>query len=86
VDKIVSAIPRDDYKVDIVTSSGISGAFDVKPYLQGSAFQELKSRSYFALVRPDHHGIAWPHEQDFSSDTIIVDILSARESETANQP
>ncbi|WP_024298008.1 DUF2442 domain-containing protein [Methylomicrobium lacus] len=74
MDKIVKAVPLDDYKIEILTSSGISGVFDVKPYLQGSAFRELMDASYFRLVRPAHHGIMWPHEQDFSSDTIIWDM------------
>lgn len=74
MDKIIKAIPIEDYKIEILTSSGISGIFDVKPYLQGSAFKELINESYFRMVRPAHHGIMWPHEQDFSSDTIIWDI------------
>ncbi|MBK1695052.1 hypothetical protein CKO09_09920 [Chromatium weissei] len=74
VDKIIKAIPLDDYKIEILTNSGISGIFDVKPYLKGSAFSELKSPAYFKLVRPAHRGISWPHEQDLSSDTIIYDI------------
>jgi hypothetical protein len=74
MDKIIKAIPLEDYKIEILTSSGISGIFDVKPYLNGSAFKELVEVSYFRLVRPAHYGIAWPHEQDFSSDTIIWDI------------
>jgi hypothetical protein len=74
MDTIIKAIPLDNYKIEIVTSSGISGIFNVEPYLQGSAFKELIDASYFALVRPAHHGIMWPHEQDFSADTIIIDI------------
>lgn len=74
MDKIIKAIPLEDYKIDILTSSGISGIFNVKPYLKGSAFKELADQSYFRLVRPAHHGIAWPHEQDFSSDTILHDM------------
>lgn len=74
MDTILKATPLDDYKIDIQTSSGISGIFDVKPYLGGSAFKELADESYFRLVRPAHHGIRWPHEQDFSADTIISDI------------
>jgi len=79
MDKIIKAIPLEDYKIEILTSSGITGIFDVKPYLQGSAFKELADEFYFRLVRPAHHGIAWPHEQDFSSDTIIYDIQNARQ-------
>lgn len=76
MDKIIKAVPLDDYRIEILTNSGISGVFDVKPYLQGSAFKELLDESYFRLVRPAHHGVMWPHEQDFSADTIIYDIQS----------
>lgn len=74
MDKIIEAQPLDNYTIQILTSSGISGLFDVKPYLKGSAFKQLEDISYFKLVRPAHHGISWPNEQDFSSDTIIWDI------------
>jgi hypothetical protein len=84
MDKIIKAIPLEDYKIEILTSSGISGIFDVKPYLQGNAFKELISESYFRMVRPAHHGIMWPHEQDFSSDTIIWDIQNVLAIETEN--
>ena len=78
MDKIVKAIPLENYRIDIQTSGGISGIFDVKPYLKGCAFKELLNEAYFRTVRPAHHGIAWPHEQDFSADTIIWDIQNAR--------
>jgi len=74
MDKIIKAIPLDDYRIEITTSSGFSGIFDVKPYMSGSAFKELTDESYFSQVCPAHHGIRWPNEQDFSSDTIIWDI------------
>ena len=76
MDRITKAIPLDDYRIDIVTSSNIQGIFDVKPYLHGSAFKELKDPAYFKQVQPAHYGIRWPNEQDFSSDTIIYDIRS----------
>jgi len=79
MDTIMKAIPLDNYQIEILTSSGISGVFDVKPYLKGSAFKELQSKSYFRLVRPAHRGIMWPNEQDFSSDTIIWDIKNAQQ-------
>ena len=58
MDKIEKATPLGDYRIDILTSSGISGVFDVKPYLKGSAFKELADEFYFRLVRPAHYGIA----------------------------
>lgn len=79
MDKIIKAVPLDNFLIDIVTSSGVSGIFDVKPYLRGSAFKELEDESYFRLVRPAHHGIMWPHEQNFSSDTIVWDIENGQQ-------
>jgi hypothetical protein len=88
MDTIVQATPLDDYKIQILTSSGISGVFDVKPYLRGSAFKELADEAYFRLVKPVHHGIRWPNDQDFSSDTIIWHIQNAQSSRAtdANKP
>jgi len=74
MDKIIKAIPLKNYKIQILTSSGVSGVFDVSPYLSGSAFRELENESYFMQVKPAHYGITWPNEQDFSADTIIWDI------------
>ena len=84
MDTIIKATPLEDFKIDVLTSSGISGVFDVKPYLAGSAFKELADESYFRLVRPAHHGIMWPNEQDFSSDTIICDIQNAQQDAPAD--
>jgi hypothetical protein len=83
MDTILQAIPLEDYKIKVLTSSGISGIFDVKPYLGGSAFKALADESYFRLVRPAHHGIMWPHEQDFSSNTIIYDIQKAQQEKSS---
>ena len=83
MDTIIKAIPLEDFKIDVLTSSGASGVFDVKPYLRGSAFKALADKSYFCLVRPAHHGIMWPNEQDFSSDTIIWDLQNAQQGTEA---
>jgi hypothetical protein len=80
MDTILKATPLDDYRIDIITSSGVTGVFDVKPYLKGPAFRELADPSYFRRVRPAHRGIMWPNEQDFSSDTIVWDITASQQS------
>ena len=77
MEKIVRVKPNADYTIEIVTSGGRTGVFDVKPYMSGVAFKELADISYFMQVRSSHYGIAWPHEQDISSDTILCDIESS---------
>jgi hypothetical protein len=74
MDKIVKAIPLADFKIEVLTSGGIAGIFDMKPYLKGSAFQQLLNENYFKQVKPRHLGISWPDEQDISSDTVIADL------------
>jgi hypothetical protein len=77
MDKILKATPLPDYQLDILTSSGVAGIFDVKPYMGRGVFKELVDKDYFSKVRPLRYGIAWPNEQDLSSDTIIYDIQHA---------
>lgn len=74
MDKIIKAIPLADFKIEVLTSSGLAGIFDMKPYLKGSAFKQLLNEDYFKQVKPLHLGIAWPDEQDISSDTVVADI------------
>lgn len=83
MDTIVKAIPLDDYRIEILTSSGVAGVFDVKPYLKGMAFRELADASYFRRVLPAHRGIRWPNEQDFSSDTIVSDLQESQQTASA---
>ena len=73
MDKIVQAMPLDDYKIQIESSSGVAGIFDVKPCLKGAAFKALEDKGYFSQVLPAHYGIAWPNAQDFSAETFIWD-------------
>lgn len=84
MDKIISAIPLKNYRIKILTDGGISGVFDVKPYLRGGAFKELIEEAYFLMVRPAHHGISWPNGQDFSADTIVWDIKNAQQNTAAD--
>lgn len=77
MEKILKVTPLPDYRLDILTSSGVTGVFDVKPYMGRGVFVELSDEEYFSKVRPVHYGIAWPNEQDLSSDTIIYDIQHA---------
>ena len=61
---------KDDYLLYVKLSNGKEGVFDVKPYLDKGIFKELKDKSYFTSVRSAFGGVVWPHEQDFSADTI----------------
>ena len=83
MDTIVRAIPLEDFLLDILTSSGVQGLFDLKSYLGDSAFAELRDPACFRLVQPAHHGIRWPHDQEISSDTILWDLQQRVDTDRA---
>lgn len=68
--KVSDVEAKDDYVLLVKLSNGKKGLFDVKPYLDKGIFTELKDKSLFDAVRPAFGGIVWPHQQDFSADTI----------------
>ena len=61
-----------DYRIRVTLSNGNKGIFDVKPYLDKGVFKELKDYNYFKRARIELGTIVWPHEQDFSPETIEI--------------
>jgi Protein of unknown function (DUF2442) len=72
MEKIIKTTPLDNFTVEVLTASGLSGVFDVKPYLAGAAFKPLMQPAFFKLVSPMKYGITWPGEIDLSSDTVVL--------------
>ena len=72
--KVISVDPIEDYKLRIGFSNGRKGVFDVSPYIDKGVFVELKDKAYFRSVRAAFGGIMWPHEQDFSAETIAYEL------------
>ena len=46
--------------------------FDASPFLDKGIFSELKDFNYFKQARVAFGAIEWPHEQDFSKDTLYL--------------
>ena len=72
--KVISVEPMGDYKLKIELSNGRKGVFDVSPYIDKGVFKELKEPAHFRSVRPALGGIMWPHEQDFSPETVDCEL------------
>lgn len=50
---VIKAIPMNDYKLSLSFDNGETKIFDVKPYIKGTWFGELKNASYFMTVHPN---------------------------------
>jgi hypothetical protein len=72
--KVISAEPIENHKIKVALSNGKWGVFDVSPYLDKGVFQELKDQAYFSQIKVAFGGVMWPHEQDFSPETIEMEM------------
>ena len=68
--KIVEVTVQPDWVLTIVSDDGRAGKFDVKPYLNYEAFQELNSISEFKKISNGGYFIEWDCGADLSADSI----------------
>lgn len=69
---VITVIPEDNYKLAVTFDNGEKRLFDVAPFLDKGVFSELKNVDYFKKVKVAFGAIEWPHEQDFSKDTLYM--------------
>jgi len=72
--KVISAEAMENYKLRVLLSNNKKGIFDVSPYLDKGIFRELRDPQYFRRVGVAYGGVMWPHEQDFSAETIEYEL------------
>ena len=54
--------PLENYRIYIELENNQKGIFDLKPYLDRGAFQELKNVNYFNQVYILFGAVTWPNE------------------------
>jgi hypothetical protein len=67
---IVAVIPRPDWTLSITAEDGRKGDFDVLPFLQYEAFEDLKVMAEFMKVTNGGYFVEWHCGADLSADTI----------------
>ncbi len=68
--KIAEIHPRPDWKLSVVAEDGRKGSFDVGPYLELEAFEDLRDMSEFEKVTNGGYFVEWNCGADLSADTI----------------
>ena len=71
---------RDNYKLEIIFSSGEVGIYDCSPLLSFGVFTELKDKIYFQQARAAYGTVVWPHEQDICPDTLYLDSIKIKKT------
>ena len=67
---IQDVIPQEDFILHVVADNGLSGDFDVRPYLESEVFQPLKSGNEFQKIRNGRYFVEWECGADLPADTI----------------
>ena len=70
--RVVSVEVENKYILKLAFENDETKLFDVSPFLDKGIFKELKDFSYFKQVKVAFGSIEWPHEQDFSKDTLYL--------------
>ncbi len=69
---VVSVEVIKEYVLKIAFENKEVRLFDTSPFLDKGIFNELKDINYFKQVRVAFGAVEWPHEQDFSKDTLYL--------------
>ena len=72
--KIVGVTPLKNKRLRVTFSDGITGIFDVTPYIKSDFFKKLEDDQYFNEVRIFFTGVGWPEGQDLGPDTIEAEM------------
>lgn len=71
--RVTSVEVLPNYRLELTFTSGETGVFDVKPYLDKGVFSDLKNLAIFNAVRPFNGTVVWPNELDFDPDTLYLE-------------
>jgi hypothetical protein len=70
--RIVELRPQANWVLSIVADDGRVGNFDVSPYLEYEAFEDLRDPGEFSKVSNGGYFVEWECGADLSADTIEV--------------
>lgn len=73
--KIVSAKPQTDYRVEVIFKNGVHGIFDMTSYLNEGVFVKLRDPAFFNAVRVEYGTLVWPEEIDIAPDTVESELM-----------
>ena len=63
---VLNVVPRNDYYVVVTFETGEIKEFNVKPYISGEWFGELRDITVFNTVHPCGNTIEWENGQDIA--------------------
>ena len=73
--RIAELTPYTDWTLLVIANDGRVGQFDLRPYLQYEAFEELNDIGEFMKIKNGGYFVEWECGADLSADTIEAKML-----------
>lgn len=73
--EVTSVEVLEDYRLQLLFSSGENRLFDMYPYLEFPVFEKLKNRAFFSLAFIDYGTVVWPCEIDIAPETLYIESI-----------
>jgi hypothetical protein len=70
--RVISVEATNNHFLKLSFDNDETKIFDASPFLDKGIFTELRDYNYFKQVSVAFGSVEWPHEQDFSYDTLYL--------------
>ena len=70
MERVVTAIPQNDFSLEIVFNTGEKRLFDARPYLSRGIFQRLQDKRLFMQAYVALDTVCWPGDLDIAPETL----------------
>jgi len=70
--RVISVETVNDHFLRLSFENNEIKLFDASPFLDKGIFRELQDYNYFKQASVVFGSVQWPHEQDFSNDTLYL--------------
>ena len=69
--------PLDGYHISVEFEDGVTGEFDMTPYLDKGVFKNLRDKAVFDRVRVEYGTAVWPGGVDIAPETVYDAVRAA---------
>ena len=73
---VIKVNPMEDYNLELTFDNGETRIFDVKPYIKGSWFGQLKDIAVFNTVKANGYSVEWKNGQDLCPDDLYYNSIA----------
>ena len=74
---VVAVKAEKDYMLRVTFDNNETRFFDVKPYIRGEWYSELKDLTYFSNIHANGYTVEWANGQDLCPDELYYNSVEA---------